>query len=242
MNTWLKGRVKKLLISMLGYHRFLLAVFYWRRYGARFSSIGAEFSALAALADNERLILDVGANIGYTVAKFASVPSAGIYAFEPERDNIACLTRSVGRLANVVIVPCAVGRRDSDGFILPVLDRGIKQHALARVSDDDGNGSGGESVTIRAIDSFRTQVGRPIGLIKIDVEGFEVAVLHGMTDTVATDRPLIYVEVCGAESIVAFNNFCEEQHYTVAAWMNGRFRPLAQILESGNYLLSPQRG
>lgn len=137
-------------------------------------------------------ILDIGANIGYTATLFAKVcdPDATVFAFEPESFNFALLERSIrarGLQSRVIAIESAVG--DSDGEITLWLNE--HHHADHRVVNGHVSAASPvpeesrRKVAITSIDTFLRQqpTSRPVRFIKIDVQGYELAVCRGMADT-----------------------------------------------------------
>jgi FkbM family methyltransferase len=141
-------------------------------------------------------ILDIGANIGYTASLFAQAADADgtVYAFEPEPFNFRLLQSTVRdrRLqGRVVPIQSAVGERSGE-IELWINDH---HHADHRIATDNlrASSKGPEeyvTIPITSVDEFATQsvAGRPICLIKIDVQGYELAVCRGMAATVAQQR------------------------------------------------------
>ncbi len=71
---------------------------------------------------------------------------------------------------------------------VPVLDPAVAQNFGALRL---GEGGAGETVAVVTIDGMAPDACR---LIKIDVEGMETAVLDGAAQTIASHRPIIFVE------------------------------------------------
>ena len=133
-------------------------------------------------------ILDIGANIGYTatVLALAAQPGRKIYAFEPEPFNFKLLQKSaLQRNVSGKIVPMQLAVGAADGTIdLWINDR---HHADHRVSTEQFHSAHPDakqvSVSLISIDSFLQSNPGPISFVKIDVQGYELAVCQGMTDT-----------------------------------------------------------
>ena len=137
-------------------------------------------------------ILDIGANIGYTASLFARAANtdAHVYAFEPEPFNFHLLETCIRdrRLeTKVVPVHSAVGERSGE-IELWINDHHHADHRIAtgtlRASQAQAK-DGYVTVPITTVDEFVDQLGlkRPICLIKIDVQGYELAVCRGMAAT-----------------------------------------------------------
>lgn len=128
------------------------------------------------------VVVDIGAHVGYYTLLAAKQvgPTGKVYAFEPEQDNHAILLKNIGvnGYNNVVATPMAVSdRRGSSTLYVTSLDNGrhsMYHHGLPE--------RGSPTVETTTLDSFLASEGWPsVDLIKIDVEGAEVAVLDGMT-------------------------------------------------------------
>jgi FkbM family methyltransferase len=148
-------------------------------------------------------ILDIGANIGYTAAVLARAAQAGrkIYAFEPEPFNFKLLQQTALRpefAGKIVPMQSAVGA--ADGTIdLWVNDRHHADHRVATEqfrsaqSDLAHSGSNQVSVPLVSIDSFLQKNPGPVSFVKIDVQGYELAVCQGMTDTLRQNPGIVIV-------------------------------------------------
>jgi FkbM family methyltransferase len=156
------------------------------------------------LRGGHRSVIDVGANFGtYTLGLARDIlPDGKVYAFEPQRIICNMLAGSVAlnALRNVHCFNMAVA--DRQGTIeIPQYDYdrplnfgsiefgATQQEALSqeRVYDP----ATAEQVPLVTLDQL--QLPR-IGLIKIDAERMEGAVLTGAVATIAQWRPLLYVE------------------------------------------------
>lgn len=75
-------------------------------------------------------------------------------------------------------------------------------------------GAGGAgTVTVPCVALDDVLAGKPVGLLKIDVEGFEEDVLRGATRLIAESRPLIYVENDRAEKSESLQRCIRELGY-----------------------------
>ena len=162
----------------------------------------------------QRTFLDIGAHTGLFTLHGANLFSR-VYAFEPYPPNFARLQEHVGinNLNNVNIFQFGLGDTDTIlPFKPPATDNdSIGSFFLAKkegnAARSKGNneigsfasmtGEGGNSVLLRVrrgddvLQEFQTVV----GLIKIDVEGFEPEVLTGLRQTIYRDRPPIIMEL-----------------------------------------------
>lgn len=151
------------------------------------------FDVLSRLVHNGDTIVDVGANVGvFSLYSARLVGSSGrVLAIEPLPVNLHHLRRNVSQndAGCVTIVESAMGASSGRLTVrLSSVDTGSSS-AVAR------SGAAVE-VPMQTVDEL---VGhhciRPT-LVKIDTEGFEVSVLHGMKRTLTSvDPPTLLVEI-----------------------------------------------
>jgi FkbM family methyltransferase len=121
-------------------------------------------------------VIDVGANIGYTATVFARAvePGWNVYAFEPEAGNFALMERVLRRhhvADRVIAVRAAAGAADGASSLTINPDH----HGDHRIGP-------GVPVAMRSVDSFTDGLARrEIAFVKIDVQGYELEVVRGMT-------------------------------------------------------------
>jgi len=170
---------------------FLFAYFRYKRwYEDPFWALGRRSPELFAGGD----ILDIGANIGYTAWVFAAVLKANakapgkVYAFEPDAASFATLGEVIRRKKlgdSVEIFNMAVG--SADGLL--EFWHNEEHSADHRVVTEQFKTSrpAGEKITTVAVTSVDSFVAarklQNISFIKIDVQGYELAVCEGMRKT-----------------------------------------------------------
>ncbi|MBL8225713.1 MAG: FkbM family methyltransferase [Chromatiales bacterium] len=127
------------------------------------------------------VVLDVGANIGWysLVLGRAAPPGVDILAFEPDQDNFALLRANLAAngVANVTPVPAAAGPEERRERLYRYDHGNAGRHSLLPIH----GGAAVDVDTVRLDDEWdRRGFGdRPLRLIKIDVEGYELAALRG---------------------------------------------------------------
>ncbi|NRA97711.1 MAG: FkbM family methyltransferase [Planctomycetes bacterium] len=135
--------------------------------------------------------LDVGAHIGtHSILMGQAVgPWGRVYAFEPQRKLFRELVQNLrlNGLDNVVPLRYALGTGPAR----------IIEMNVATESNEGGTavGTGGDPAELRSLDDFRFE---DVSLIKIDVEGFEMEVLRGALETISRSRPVLIIEIHGA--------------------------------------------
>jgi FkbM family methyltransferase len=134
-------------------------------------------------------VVDVGANIGFFTVRFGRWvgPGGHVLAIEPEARNVASLRRRIDRAGLTEVVEC---------FHAAAAERaGTVRLELNPIHPGDHHlGDGGVPVPAVTLDGL-TADRRPVGLIKIDVQGAELRVLEGAARVIAEDRPAIFMEV-----------------------------------------------
>jgi FkbM family methyltransferase len=135
-------------------------------------------------------IVDAGANVGAATVFLAHHhPTARIHAVEPGAAARAFLERNVAGLPNVTVHPIALADADATTRLFHV-EGDIGQASL--LDSDDAVGS--EEVTVRAAGAWATEQGIDrIDILKVDVEGYEVAVLESLGALVAGTK-VIHLE------------------------------------------------
>jgi len=142
-------------------------------------------------------IIDVGANFGmhslYAAKRVA--PSGVVYAFEPLPTNLSLLRHHVSLndlKGNVEVIASAVS--DSPEAEL-VFYSGLDEADLTATLAPHAQGCNQQRVPNTRLDDFALRLKKPVRLVKIDVEGAEVAVLKGARKLLLKDRPLLIIEV-----------------------------------------------
>jgi FkbM family methyltransferase len=141
------------------------------------------------LCQNDKTFLDIGAHIGSIISEVIyHCPSAQIVGVEPIPEKIAYLRR---KFPLVKFFACALG--DSDGeatFFVNTKRSGFS--SLRRPSGFDAFEFTEMKVPINRLDNLISS--DTVDVIKIDVEGAELGVLHGGERLVAKSRPTIMFE------------------------------------------------
>jgi FkbM family methyltransferase len=155
-----------------------------------------EYRAFRPVVKRGCVALDVGANIGaYSLLLgLWTGPTGKVYAFEPAPDAFSGLQRHVrlNRLEKVV-VPVQAAVSDSVGEASFQFDGIHGTNRLARAGESSGRAV---RVPATTIDEFCARERVRPDFIKVDVEGFEAAVLRGARNTIlANDGLSIFVEM-----------------------------------------------
>ncbi|WP_315852995.1 FkbM family methyltransferase [Candidatus Laterigemmans baculatus] len=157
-------------------------------------------------------IIDCGANLGVTVHFWKCLfPQARVTAFEPDPAICRMLRENCSGLNSVEVIEAAVW--NEDGQLLFKSQGGVGGHLRGLT---ESTTQGGE-LGVRAV-RLRDLLGEPVDLLKIDIEGAEIDVLHDC-----------------AERLVNVDRLFVEYHAFVDRPQ--RLAELVGILEQAGYLL-----
>lgn len=170
------------------------------------------FEAIQTLQPTGKIILDIGAHIGYHSFYFSRLigPKGNVFTFEPNKKNVEriqiILDKNPDMAKNVSVFDCAVsdtvgtatfntnediesGR--STGNFLGSADTFWDKEVYTK------KGFVETKVKTVTIDSFGKEFGitSTPDIIKIDVEGAEYSVLQGAKQTLLTKKPILFIEV-----------------------------------------------
>jgi FkbM family methyltransferase len=135
-------------------------------------------------------IVDAGAHIGNHAVFFARyLHPREVHAFEPSPENLEVLDRNLATLAHLPVVAV---RHD--------LALGDQEQTGHMTSNPSNTGAitfrpGGGDVRMATLDAMVQQLAlRDVTLLKIEVVGWELALIRGAQDLLERDRPTIVVE------------------------------------------------
>jgi FkbM family methyltransferase len=138
----------------------------------------AKYQAAMKFVRNRSHAVDVGAHVGLWTRVMA-MDFLRVSAFEPVEEHVECLWLNVGK--PVEVLQFAVGAE-------------CRPAKVARPADNSGNACVSESGKFCEMVTLDAMHLEPIGLLKIDVEGYELNVVRGAEATIMRDRPVIVVE------------------------------------------------
>lgn len=147
-------------------------------------------------------VIDVGANVGfYTVMAARCVSTGRVWAVEPVDAALRRLTANINRnaVSRKVTVFAGVASSFTGKVTINVIPDLEEYSSLGRLSHPSVAGMHSEPSEVAAItiDDLVRMDGINPGIMKIDVEGAEEAVLTGASQVLSTSRPIILMEVSG---------------------------------------------
>ncbi len=188
-NNWtppssVEEKIKSLLLPPRCYMRYLVK--------KNLRKGEAELHLLPFLVNRDKQAIDIGANKGvYTHLLAQLVPV--VHAYEPNPKMFKVLSR--GAPVNAKTYAIALSDTSGSGELLVPLSgrKNAYSNQGASLSKTKVSGEHGVvQIETRTLDSYAFD---NIGFIKIDVEGFEQAVLQGAKDTLMRCRPTLLIEL-----------------------------------------------
>jgi FkbM family methyltransferase len=166
-------------------------------------SMGAEFSHESCID------LDIGANFGLWGLSLISnehYKGLGVHFFEPNPHCHRYIQRSLCELYSLDVqfaFNAAVGS-DNGEVYLSIKEAELGQSQIALLDE-------GVKARVITIDSFLSELGsQSIGIVKVDVEGFELEVLKGMEETLAKNPPRAFIIECNNEHLQRYGANSQE--------------------------------
>lgn len=134
------------------------------------------------------IAVDIGAHVGYyTLLAARAVGDEGkVFCFEPEPSNYILLLKNIEENNCNNVVPVQKAVTNTTGSIKLFMAKDPSGHSIR----SDNPHQKAIVVDSTTLDDFFTGRKHPIHVIKIDVEGAEMAVLQGMRNVIAKNRQL----------------------------------------------------
>jgi FkbM family methyltransferase len=152
-------------------------------------------------------VVDIGGNLGYyALLEARAVGNAGrVVAIEPVAANFAQLSKNVkaNGYRNIRLHNVAIGA--SNGIAAMYIGKKSNWHSLHPVPWKTRK----TTVRVSTLDAMLGEHNlRSVDLIRMDLEGYEVEVIHGMAETLENYSPRLLVElhphVAGADAILRY--------------------------------------
>jgi FkbM family methyltransferase len=138
------------------------------------------------------VVVEVGSNIGaHTIALSKMVGSKGVvFAYEPQRIvfQTLCANLALNSITNVIANQVALSNEQGE-VLIPDIDY-TKEANYGGVNVEQFK-EGFPIPKLTLDDSLKL---KQLKFLKIDVEGMELQVLEGATQTIQKHRPLLYIE------------------------------------------------
>lgn len=176
--------------------------------------IDPEFAFLKHVARIHWRVVDVGAAIGqFSMFAAMCLPDATVHAFEPSSANVATLQRNIvrnGVQGRVLVHQAALSdRRETARF------ETAPKAWMSHLSDTHSTDRHGELVSVDTLDAALKSLRLShVEVLKVNVAGFEPAVLEGAMPCLAAGQVDVLILLLGLPSLA---------HYEAIAALNYRF-------------------
>lgn len=154
--------------------------------------------AFIRLVEPGQTVVDIGMHLGYYTTLFALLvgDQGRVHAFEPTPSTREIALRNTARFPQVEVHPFAVW---SASQTIAFQDFGPRWMAFNSLTEFRMDDAPAESKTIQVetttLDAFHKTGQAKVALIKIDAESAEREIISGARELIASDHPVISVEV-----------------------------------------------
>ncbi len=162
----------------------------WQIYAAETTILEDQYCTRELLPnlDDNRLVLDIGANVGMFTAIAAKVYKKRVAAFEPVPETFEALLKNItlNGISSEYVKAEQMAASNREGTV----SMSVTSSVAAKVSDKKGI-----KVKATSIDSYLRNAGLLDGVsfVKIDAEGHEKQILHGLKNTIRQSRPILVI-------------------------------------------------
>jgi FkbM family methyltransferase len=143
--------------------------------------------------DSNKVVLDIGSNIGNHAIYLALSTGCKVICFEPDKNMCESIlyTANLNNVKNIEIQNVAIGNENTKCRIIPSKEN-PESVGSQQVSLDFGD------IQMTTIDDYKFE---QVDCLKIDVEGFEEKVLLGAKETIVKNNPIMYIEAWNEEAL-----------------------------------------
>jgi FkbM family methyltransferase len=140
-------------------------------------------------------LIDIGANVGDSVAILRRLAHFPILCIEGDRDFLHVLSRNAAKFDAVTIAPCYVGE---DNTTIAAISTGMAgtAHLVTADQQSSTNDSNSEAIEVQKLSHVLAQYAdfaQP-KMIKTDTDGFDGKILRGAADILRSVKPVVFFE------------------------------------------------
>ena len=143
-------------------------------------------------------IIDVGGCIADSAIVFTEYTSGKVYTFEPTTQNYDLMLKTIelNECKNIIPVKMGLGSKDEKLYIN--MKNYEKNRGANKITKDQlipENPDDYEHISITTLDNYVKGKDLDIGLIKVDIEGFEQEFLKGAEQTIKKYKPTMLLSI-----------------------------------------------
>jgi FkbM family methyltransferase len=137
-------------------------------------------------------------------------PGALLWAFEPNHENYCCanITIALNYSQNIRLANMGLGARGEQLFVQTRDSDGVSLGGASRIVGINDSCESNDAVQVVAIDDV-VPSDRSIGILQLDVEGYEKEALKGALATIRRCLPILILEVWPGSTLLASSWFSE---------------------------------
>jgi len=167
-----------------------------------YPDLNAQLGRLAAAIHKKysgMAVIDVGANVGDTIAILKSAVDVPVIGIEGDETSFNYLQKNTSGFNDVKIIKTFLGERSEDTKV------SMEKTGWNNTIIPDASGT--EQISFKSLDDVISGSGlgsAEIKLLKVDVEGFDTIVLRGATAIIDKHKPVLFFEY-NRENMKAIN-------------------------------------
>lgn len=138
--------------------------------------------------ENSKNIIDVGGFIGDSAIVLTEYTTKYVYSFEPSTINYNLMLKTIALNNSKNIIPVKKGLGSKPEKL--ILNYNTSGSWIGKPCTDKT-----ESIEISTLDIFVKKHNLAIGLIKVDIEGFEQEFLKGAQETIKQQHPILLISI-----------------------------------------------
>lgn len=142
---------------------------------------------------SSKSIIDAGAHIGDSTMVLSKYTNEKVYAFEPVLGNYNSLLQNIqlNNLKNIVPVRKGLGSEN----VITDINLADMGSTLKETPQHNKELCKQEKIEIIRLDDYVKENNLEVGLIKVDIEGFEQEFLKGAENTIKTQKPTLLLSI-----------------------------------------------
>ena len=201
-------------------------VYIWGKYILPINSFSEEiFYAKAGLVYlnnveclKNKNILDIGGSIGETSIVFSEYTNKNVYVFEPFESNYNMIikTLELNNVNNVIPIRAALGESNEE---ISIFSDGNVNGSRKIDEEKSEINSVEENINMITLDSYVFENNIEVGLISVDIEGYEENFIMGAINTIKTQKPTLILSIYHN-----YNQFFNLKHIIESLNLGYRFK------------------
>ena len=175
------------------------------------------------------VVIDVGANVGDTIAVLKSVINVPVIGIEGDETSFTYLEKNTRQFSNVSVIKTFLGEKTQQSKVN--MDKTGWNNTII---PDAG---GAQQISFKTLDDVINEAGfshAELKLLKVDVEGFDTIVLRGAGQTIEQHKPVLFFEY-NRENMIAIK---EEGLSTVLSFSRSGYKKIAFFDHKGTLVLA----